>query len=146
MKTNILGLIKPLIPQIVLISIIYLVLLLIPNKNLVSINLAILAPVLLYKLWERKPELKDWAKAIIITICWTSGFLILFQLLYQLSGLWGIFGLIITLILIIAFRIIKGWKLFAYTVNWGANILHGRPEDFDVSKLSPEKKEEEVIK
>lgn len=136
MKTNLLPILKTLMPQIILMAVIYIVVLTLPNRNIISINLSIIIPILMYKIYNRqKPILKDWIKTIMVTAGWTTGII----LIYKLLGGLGIIGGILIIIIFVTWRIWKGRKLFNYTTKWGANILRGKPEDFDINQLKEDK-------
>lgn len=122
-------------PQISLVMLIYILIAIIPGKNIYSITLSVLIPILLYKIYTKKPSLSDWAKTILITICVTIGFYILLAFL----GGFGLVGFIIIIIGLVVWRIIKGWKLYNYTTKWAADKLHGNKEEFDIGMLEPEK-------
>lgn len=122
--------------QIVLVAIIYIVIALIPGKNLVSINLSVIVPVLLYKLYVGKPVFKDWVKTIVVTAFFVNGFFFLISYL----GALGLIGFIIIIIIFVAWRLWKGRKLFNYTTKWGADILRGKKSDFDIKKIEEEAK------
>jgi predicted membrane protein len=122
-------------PQIIMIIVIYFCLATIPNKNLVSINLCVIIPIMLYKIYNKNLNIKDWTKTILITIAFTTAFIIL----YRFLGTFGMIGIILTLIILISWRIIKGWKLYNYTTKWGSDYLRGKSYDFDIKQLEPEK-------
>lgn len=87
----------------------------------------------MYKIYVReKPVLKAWIKTILVTVAWTTGII----LLYELLGGLGIIGGIIIILVIVAIRIKKGWKLYSYTTKWGADYLRGKKKDFDVQQLN----------
>jgi hypothetical protein len=141
MKINIIGILKALAPQIILIITMYIIIILLPNKNIVSLTLAVLCPVLLYKLNNEmnnktKPKILDWTKTILITSSW----IIIFTVLYGLMGGLGIIGAAALIIIIVAWRIIKGWKLYSYTTKWAAEALHGKKTDFDIKQMSDDPK------
>jgi hypothetical protein len=140
MKTNLIPMLKSLMPQLILVLTIYIVLLTLPSRNIISINLTIITIILMYKLYnninnKQTPKPLEWIKTTLTTSAWTTGFIIL----YTLLGGYGLIGFISIIIILVAWRIIKGWKLFNYTTKWGANILHGKKEDFDITMLEPEK-------
>jgi hypothetical protein len=140
MNIKVLPILKSLMPQIILVAIIYIVLILLPNRNIISINLAIITLILMYKLYNninqhQNPKPFDWLKTTLTTASWVTAFIIIYSLLGKL----GIIGAIILIIILVAWRIIKGWKLFNYTTKWGADMLHGNKEDFDIRMLEPEK-------
>lgn len=130
-----LGILKGFWKQIALVAVIYIVMALLPSKNIISLNLSVIIPILLYKAYSEKPVLKDWVRTILMTAAWITGFFLLISFL----GLLGIIGFIIIMALLIGWRLWKGRKLLTYTINWGADALHGRKKDFDASKLEPEK-------
>jgi len=109
---------------IILIIVIPIIIYYLPNKNLITINLAVLVPILVFKAIQFYdgtliPLFQDWAKTIIITICWVSGF----YLLAKFAGLLGVVGIIGFLATVITIRLYKARKLLNYTFNWGADYL-----------------------
>jgi hypothetical protein len=52
----------------------------------------------------------------------------------------GIIGAILIIIILVAWRIIKGWKLYSYTTKWAAEALHGKKTDFDINKITDDPK------
>lgn len=127
---------KELWPQIILFLGISTLILIIPNKNLITFNLAVLIPILLVKLLGEKPVFKEYLKVIITTICYVT---IIYYLVTWL-GAYGVLGLILIIGLFVAWRIYKGWSLFMYTTDWGADVLRNKKKDFDFKKALKVKK------
>ena len=108
-------------PTILTIAAITLLIIYIPGKSLPVFILCVLVPILITKLLSPriKPSVLDWAKTIGISTLWVSGFYFLAKLL----GLWGLFGAIIFLAIILGVRLYKARKLLLYTFKWGADYL-----------------------
>lgn len=107
---------------------------LIPNKNLLTINLFMLSFVLTTELLNknRKPDPKRWLMLSGKTMLAVSGFLILWSWL----GVFGLFGIILGILLLAAFRIWQGWELFDAATSWGARRLKGSNEDLDLTRVA----------
>lgn len=95
------------------IAVVYMLLLLTTNKNLFTINLIILTPLLVSKLFvaiknKEQPSINEWCKSGLKTIATIS----LLYLFINWMGAYGLLGFILVILLLAAWRIYKSWELF----------------------------------
>jgi hypothetical protein len=112
-------------------------LLMLPNKNLISITLYIILVALINDFTNyKRPNIKRWIRITSKTIT----YLVIIYLILTLLGGWGIISLIMIVLLLAAWRIKTNWTLYKYTVNWmGDRIWRGSKEDFNLEKLREQK-------
>lgn len=118
------------------IIIIYIGLVLLPYKNVFSINALILTIALGFKLCKEKPNIKEWCLTIIKTIAFVTSFFFMIRWL----GTYGLLGAILIILIFVAYRIVIGWKLYKYTCVWGADMLLGKKKRFDINELEQNNK------
>jgi len=136
---NVVGMLKLLWKPMVLIAIIYTGLFLLPNKNVYSIISLILSVVLLYKLFSSPPEMSEWLKTIVRVIVFTT--IIYYSIMWL--GAYGIIGFILIIVLLSAYKIAMGWKLYKYVTSWGADMLRGNNRRFDINEFRNDKEKQE---
>ena len=113
--------------NILLLAAITFIIIALPNKNLLTILLAVLAPVFTHKLLTQTPQVLSWAKTALVISAWTAGF----YLAATWLGLLGVLGVVLFVAIIIIFRLWKARKLLLYTFKWGADYLEtGRLKRF----------------
>lgn len=112
------------------------VLIILPVKNLLTINLAILSCVLTFKLFREKPNPKAWLRAGLSAFSWTTSF----YLLASYAGFLGVLAVPVAILLVAAWRIWRGRKLFMYTVDWGVSRVKGEKKEFDFREVDKNEK------
>lgn len=136
--------VKVLYKPMIIITVLYTLLIWLPKKNILSINLAIISVVLVAKLtgsiYNRSdPKVWDWAKTIFKTVVFVS---IMYYSLVWLGG-YGLVGFLIIILLFVAYRLVKGWKLYKYTCGWGADMLMGNKRRFDTDEFKKDVEDRE---
>jgi hypothetical protein len=140
---KILGIFKYIWPQITYISVIIIIILVLPVKTIFTITLAIVAISLWYKLLNevhtlKKPSPLDWLKTTLKTAL--TSFILL--VLYKGAGFLGYAALLALIIIIVAWKIKQGWKIYDAVTKWGADRIRGRTnEEFDFEKVIKDEKE-----
>ena len=127
-----------LVGNVLLVLSIIILFILIPNSYtwLVS-NLIIITCILLHDLYWKIRLLETYTLKNYITFLIKTILIInFFMALIYISGYFGILGLIILTLLLAAWRLYKGWKLFDSYTSWAAKRLWRKTKkNFDFKKV-----------
>lgn len=132
--SNILGGVFRLVWRQVLLTILTLVtIMLLPNKTVVSIGLAVLTWQYLLLLFSTKPKPKQW----VFTLLFTAAFFLAFGLLSWALGFAGAVGVllapIVIILLLVVWKLWENWALYDAVTTWGAERLRGKHKrEFDL--------------
>ena len=101
--------------------------LLLPEKNIFTISLAIIVPVYIHKLTfeilnKQHPQIKSWLVSGLKILAWTAGIIIIFRI----AGYFGYLYLILVILGIVAYKLYKGRKLFDKYTDWASDRVLGR--------------------
>lgn len=113
--------------QILQLILIAILIVLLPNKNIFSINLAIWLVIFGFKIFNEKPDVKIWFQETIKLIAFTT--IVIYA--YYYAGYFGFIGLLIVIIMLAAWRIKINYELFDRYTTWVSDTLFkGKKEEF----------------
>ena len=124
---------KALLPDILKTLLLIFLFLILPVKNILTINLLTLCWVVVFKLRTEiltriNPIPKEWFVVCLKTLIITN----LFIALWMIAGYLGLIGFILLSLAVGAYRIYKGRALFDSFTTWAADKLWGRTnKDFE---------------
>lgn len=97
----------------------------IPNQNLITFLLIIIATNLSFKLFQGQPIIKEWIKTSISIIIITTA---LYFLIKWFGAMGGLFGVLFILIFV-GLAIFQNWKLYDRLTTWGALRIKGKTKE-----------------
>lgn len=115
-------------PALAQYAVVTVIIMLLPDKNLPSIILAVLIPAYLKDMYIRKPDQTRWKVLAVDVALWTSGFV----LLWRWAGASGFLVLFLCVVALAAFQIYKGWSLFDAYTSSVADWVKGKPFKMDL--------------
>ena len=115
--------------ELAIFGLIWVLIIVIPVKNVFTFNLIILLVVLGNKLYTSVPVFKDW----IVTSAKTILFVTLIYYVIRFITGWGVIGLIIIILAFAGYRLYRHKRFVNYIIDWSVGRLKGSDEKFNWS-------------